>query len=203
MDLFRKKYPVSRTGIDPGTFRLVAQHFTHYATPGQSKHVAEYISTSYTKFVAIGGGILNFESLNFIVNYMIVYSSHFVLRRSQWPRSLRCTSAAAQLLRNSTRGTDVCLLWLLCVLSGRGLCEELITHPEESYRLWCVAVCDLETSWMRWPLSTGGFAKIKIETIQTEVHRNTQHVTAAMCMLCISSPSHKRQPPRLAVKADI
>jgi hypothetical protein len=31
------------------------------------------------------------------------------------------------------------------VLSGRGLCEELITHPEESYRLWCV-VCDLETS---------------------------------------------------------
>ena len=25
-----------------------------------------------------------------------------------------------------------------CVLSGRGLCYELITHPEESYRLWCV-----------------------------------------------------------------
>jgi hypothetical protein len=33
-----------------------------------------------------------------------------------------------------------------CVLSGRGLCDELITHPEESYRLWCVIVCDLETS---------------------------------------------------------
>jgi len=31
-----------------------------------------------------------------------------------------------------------------CVLSGRGLCDELITRPEESYRLWCVAVCDLE-----------------------------------------------------------
>jgi hypothetical protein len=31
-------------------------------------------------------------------------------------------------------------------LSGRGLCEELITRPEESYRLCCVAVCDLETS---------------------------------------------------------
>ena len=25
-----------------------------------------------------------------------------------------------------------------CVLSGRGLCDELITHPEESYRLWRV-----------------------------------------------------------------
>jgi hypothetical protein len=31
-----------------------------------------------------------------------------------------------------------------CVLSGRGLCDEMITRPEESYRLWCVVVCDLE-----------------------------------------------------------
>jgi len=30
-----------------------------------------------------------------------------------------------------------------CVLSGRGLCKELITRPEESYRLWCL-VCDIE-----------------------------------------------------------
>ena len=30
------------------------------------------------------------------------------------------------------------------VLSGRSLCDELITRPEESYRLWCVVVCDLE-----------------------------------------------------------
>jgi hypothetical protein len=32
------------------------------------------------------------------------------------------------------------------VLSGRGLCDELITRPDESYRLWCVVVYDLETS---------------------------------------------------------
>jgi len=32
------------------------------------------------------------------------------------------------------------------VLSGRGLCDELITRPEESYRVWRVVVCDLETS---------------------------------------------------------
>jgi len=31
-------------------------------------------------------------------------------------------------------------------LSGRGLCDELITRPEESYRLCCVVVCDLKTS---------------------------------------------------------
>jgi len=31
-------------------------------------------------------------------------------------------------------------------LSGRGLCDELLTRPEESYRPWCVVVCDLEAS---------------------------------------------------------
>ena len=30
------------------------------------------------------------------------------------------------------------------MLSGRGLCDELITRPHESYRVWCVVVCDLE-----------------------------------------------------------
>ena len=37
------------------------------------------------------------------------------------------------------------------VLSGRGLCDELITLPEESYQLCCVVVCDLETSRMDAP----------------------------------------------------
>ena len=41
-----------------------------------------------------------------------------------------------------TGGMEVCLL--CCVLLGRSLCDELITRPEESYRLWCVIVCDLE-----------------------------------------------------------
>ena len=36
--------------------------------------------------------------------------------------------------------------WECCVLSGRGLCDRLITRPEESYRLWRVVVCDQETS---------------------------------------------------------
>jgi hypothetical protein len=37
------------------------------------------------------------------------------------------------------------------VLLGRGLCDELITRPEESYRLCCVVVCDLETSTVGAP----------------------------------------------------
>ena len=37
------------------------------------------------------------------------------------------------------------------MLSGSGLCDELITRQEESYRLCCVVVCDLETSRMGAP----------------------------------------------------
>jgi hypothetical protein len=36
-----------------------------------------------------------------------------------------------------------------CVLSGRGLCDRLITRPEESYRLWCFLVCELGISRTR------------------------------------------------------
>ena len=42
------------------------------------------------------------------------------------------------------------------VLSGRYLCDELISRPDEFYRLWCVVVCDLENSWMRRPWPIGG-----------------------------------------------
>jgi hypothetical protein len=43
-----------------------------------------------------------------------------------------------------------------CVLSGRGLCDELITRPEESYRLWLVVVCDNETSWYEEAIARAG-----------------------------------------------
>jgi hypothetical protein len=48
---------------------------------------------------------------------------------------------------NPTAGIDVCCD--CCVLSGRGLCDGLITRPEESYRVWRVVVCDQETSKTR------------------------------------------------------
>jgi hypothetical protein len=68
--------------------------------------------------------------------------------RFQWPIGLKRTSTAACLLRSwvliPPGGMDGCLL---CVLSGRGLCDDLISRSEESYRLWRVVVCDYETSW--------------------------------------------------------
>ena len=45
------------------------------------------------------------------------------------------------------------------MLSGKGLCDELITRPEVFYRLWCVVVCDLETLLMRRPWPTGGLLR--------------------------------------------
>ena len=56
-----------------------------------------------------------------------------------------CDRSPAEIVgSNPAGGQDVCLLCY--VLSGRGLYEELIALPEQSYRLWCVVVCDLETS---------------------------------------------------------
>ena len=84
--------------------------------------------------------------------------------RSQWPRGLKRRSAVARLLGLRVRippGAWMSVCWECCVLSGRYLCDELITRPEESYWLWCVVVRDLETSRMRsWP-ALGRSAKRK------------------------------------------
>ena len=42
---------------------------------------------------------------------------------------------------NLARGMDV--YRKCCILSSGGLCDELIASTEESYRVWCVIVCDL------------------------------------------------------------
>jgi hypothetical protein len=114
------------------------------------------------------------------VTYLLIYWTEILWRniwtsQSQWPRSLRHRSAAARLLRLWVRlppgCMDVCRERRL--LSGRGLCDELITRPEESYPLRCVAVCDVETSWMRRPYPTGGSrAKNKKKIICTKFCEN-------------------------------
>jgi len=76
------------------------------------------------------------------------------------PVPVTALSAAARLLRLWVRippATWMSVCCEYCVLSGRGLCDELITRPEESYRMWCIVVCDLETFWMRKPWPTGGW----------------------------------------------
>ena len=48
-----------------------------------------------------------------------------------------------------------------CVLSDRGHCDELITLPEESYRMWCVVECIPETLRIRSPLHALGRSATK------------------------------------------
>jgi hypothetical protein len=72
--------------------------------------------------------------------------------RSQWPNGLRRGSKLLPCWDcwfESRRGHGCLSVVSVVCLSGRGLCDGLITRPEESYRLWCVLVCDLETSRMR------------------------------------------------------
>ena len=54
-----------------------------------------------------------------------------------WVSDLSLTAIAGS---NPTDGIDVCILWLLFVLSGSGLYDRLTTRPVESYRIWGVCV---------------------------------------------------------------
>jgi len=63
------------------------------------------------------------------------------------------------------------------VLSGRGLCDGLITRPEESYRMWYVAVCDKETSKTRRLKPATGLWKIQPQGCNTEKINNNNKQT--------------------------
>ena len=64
-----------------------------------------------------------------------------------------------------------------CLLSGSGLCDELITHPEEFYRLWCVDLCDIETT------------KILVNEEEAKAHKGTiaprqrEGITTTRCVI--------------------
>ena len=112
--------------------------------------------------------------------------------RSQWPRGLRRRSAAARLLRSwvwMPLGAWMFVCCECCVLSGRGLCDELITRPEESYRLWCVVVCDLETSRIRrpWPALGRSATERKKERKKKKKH-SFAHLLKLQCMKCTCAP---------------
>ena len=111
--------------------------------------------------------------------------------------------AAARLLRSWVRIPPGVWIFVYCecrVLSGRGLCDELIIRPEESYRLWCVVVCDLETSRIDAPciyiydISSlrvkaclncfmRGFAQVKVKICNGTACDET--LTCAYCSHCL------------------
>jgi hypothetical protein len=65
------KNPVTPSGIDPGTVRLVAQRLNHYATPGPSQiYTLKYFISTATcsRASALPSGSLNFV-LAEVTNY--------------------------------------------------------------------------------------------------------------------------------------
>jgi hypothetical protein len=68
--------------------------------------------------------------------------------QSQWPRRLRRRVFGRSPAEIVGSNPPAAWMFVCCdcrVLSGKGLCDGLITRPEESYRLWRV-VCDQETT---------------------------------------------------------
>ena len=106
------KNPVTTPGIDPGTDRLVAQRPNHYATP------ASIWRNNYKFFN-------QHASASWTVRQVVWNVG--VKQYVRWGRGFE------------SRWGHLCpsLVVMCCV--GSGLCYELITHPEKSYRL-CVCV---------------------------------------------------------------
>jgi len=104
-------------------------------------------------------------------------------------------------------------MFVCCVLSGRGLCDGLITRPKESYRLWRVVVCDQETS--------NEETKARYEAVENTTERvvtprkqtttttnNSLHVSSTSCsssgeMNCVNTTSGScRWPCRVQVGSE-
>jgi hypothetical protein len=72
-----------------------------------------------------------------------------------------------------------------CVLSGRGLCDELVPRPEESYRLWCVQMCVI----MKPRRNEEAQAHIRLSSHKRKVHEVTGNkinlvYTESHCSTC-------------------
>jgi hypothetical protein len=95
---------------------------------------------------------------------------------SQSPCDLRRRSSGARLLRSWVRIPAEAWMFVCCeccVLSGRGLCDGLISRPEESYRLWRVVVCDQETLKTRRLKPATGLWKIQPQWVVTPGKQTT------------------------------
>ena len=95
---------------------------------------------------------------------------HGICCRSQQPRGLKRRSSVARLLRLWVRIPPGSWMFVCCEcyeLSGRGLCDGLITRPGESYRLRRVVVCDQETSKTRRLKPATGLWKIQPRWVVT------------------------------------
>lgn len=93
---------------------------------------------------------------NCIMSRFIIYRN--ILRHIEY---LSCRPGWLQGLRRGSEAAGSLGLWLqilpgarksvscgqCCMFSVRGLCERLISHPEESYQVWCMGVIVKRWEW--------------------------------------------------------
>ena len=126
---------------------------------------------------------MNISCFPVLISYIYIY---IYICRYEWPRVLSRRSAAARLLRSWVRippGAWMFVCCECCVLSGRGLCDELITRPEESYRLWCVVVYDLETSRIVAPYMYD-ISNLRVKPVPVATRSKAAH----LLRLCVRNP---------------
>jgi hypothetical protein len=104
--------------------------------------------------------------------------------RSQWPRGLRRRFAAARLLRSWVRippGAWVFVVSVVCCQVEVSATSWLLVQRSPT-RLWCVVVCDLETSWMGrpWPTLGCSATEKKSANVTITVTEDTAYRTMAM-----------------------
>jgi len=83
------------------------------------------------------------------------------------------------------------------VLLGRGLCDELITRPKESYRLRCVVMRDLETSRIGAPyihiyIYIYDISNLRVKP-RSSVTRTSNHNPVPLTTLCLSQADAIKQ----------
>ena len=176
---------------EPWDFSIQIKKNHHY----RSLHTAHYAILTFYVYYNSNTILTLYLNADRHRNPNIVYSyrhhcAHFShlrltsenIRRSQLTRTLRLRSAAAHLLRLWVRIPSGAWMFFFCecyVLSGRGLCDGLVTRPEESYWLWCVGVCDRETLWLRRTWPTGGILRQNKQTNkqwQYTLYKSNKHV---------------------------
>jgi hypothetical protein len=111
--------------------------------------------------------------------------------------SLKRGSAAACLLGLWARIPPGAWLTVCCECYVLGLCDGLITRSDESYRVWCVVVCDREASIMRRPWSTRGCCAMGWKPFLHRTVRNKAIPSADLVYLITIKVQSIRKTPEI------
>ena len=122
-------------GAHPASYTMHTESFSRgVKRPGLGVNHPPHLEPSYKSASPLGLNRLFQGELHL----------YFTFYRARRPCCLRLRAAAALFmelrLRIPAGGMDVCLFCMLCCIAGIGIRDELITCPEEFYRV-CVCVC--------------------------------------------------------------